>query len=413
MAYAFTLAATKYLERTSGIIDYNANYTFAFWIIFNQLTTFDSMVGISDGSSNNRDLLLLDTTAGTTLATRVNVGGAQTTQAGSTTLSTGVWYYVALVRDAQNALKVYLNGNLEGTNTRSTSGRAASSQMRFGVDQGAGNPINASLAHMKAWSTAMTVAQLTNERMLIRPVWSASIYGWWPILLTNRGVDFSGQAHDWTENGTIGDVANPNITWGGFPITFSDPGEILGTASITEAGDTLSSAGVVDVIGAASITEAGDTISSTGTVAVVGDAAITEASDTLSSAGVVDVVGTASITEAGDSVASTGTVAIAGSASITESADSVSSAGVVAIVGSASITEANDSTLAAGVLSGGGGPAVYVEPRYIIVAEARNTIIEADPRVTTVELDERNTVIEADPRNTIIVADPRETMITG
>jgi hypothetical protein len=244
MAYAFTLATTKYLERTTNLLDYNSNYTAACWIIFNQLTTFDTLFCFSDGTANNRDILILDTTVGTTLATRVNVGGAQTTQAGSTTLSTGVWYYVALVRDAQNSLKVYINGSLDSTNTRSTTGRAAISNMRVGVEQTTNNAINASMAHMLMASTNWSAAQLINQSRLIRPIWASSLYGWWPILIdTNRNKDLSGAGHDWTENGTIGDVANPGITWGGMPLWFSQDTSVPVTTTVSggiRAYDALS-----------------------------------------------------------------------------------------------------------------------------------------------------------------------------
>lgn len=215
MAFAFTLATTKFLQRSTDILDYNGNYTWMAWILFNQLTTFDTMYCVNDASANNRDMLLLNNTTGNNLTSRVAVAAAQTTQAGSTTLSTGVWYHVTMLRDAQNSLKVYLNGSLEGTNTRSTTGRAAASNMLVGIEQAAGNALNASIAHMKIWSRALTVGEIINESKIMSPHVGTSIYGWWPTLInTARNKDFSGFTRDWTENGVIGDVANPPVAWG-------------------------------------------------------------------------------------------------------------------------------------------------------------------------------------------------------
>lgn len=82
--------------------------------------------------------------------------------------------------------------------------------------------------------------------------------------------------------------------------------------------------------GAASITEAGDTVVSAGTQTINGAAAITEAGDTVTAAGMVGLInGAASITEAGDSVTATGTSTINGTVSITEAGDSLSAAGTV------------------------------------------------------------------------------------
>jgi len=215
MAYAFTLDASKYLERTSDLPDYNGNYTIACWIKFNQLTTFDSMFVLTDGTANNRDMLLLNNTTGNNLTSRVTVAAALTTQAGSTTLSTATWYHVAMVRDAAASLKAYLNGNLEGTNTRSVSGRAAISNMRIALEQGGGNAIDASFAHLKMWTRALTAQELLSESKNILVNNLTSVYGWWPTLINaQRNKDYSGKGRNWTEVGTIGDVANPPVGWG-------------------------------------------------------------------------------------------------------------------------------------------------------------------------------------------------------
>jgi hypothetical protein len=103
------------------------------------------------------------------------------------------------------------------------------------------------------------------------------------------------------------------------------------------------------IAGTASITEASDTVSSTGAVALSATAAITEADDTVSSAAALAVQATASITEASDTVASTGALAIAGALSVTEDDDTLTafSGGRVA---TASITEDDDTLLSDALL---------------------------------------------------------------
>jgi len=90
-----------------------------------------------------------------------------------------------------------------------------------------------------------------------------------------------------------------------------DVDSVTGSAAITEASDTIVSAGSLGTIitGSAAITEASDTISSAGRVFIAGAAAITEAADTVSSTGGgAIIIGTAAITEAPDTISSAGTV---------------------------------------------------------------------------------------------------------
>lgn len=126
---------------------------------------------------------------------------------------------------------------------------------------------------------------------------------------------------------------------------------ITGTASITEANDTLSSTAALAITGTASTTEANDTLSSTAALAIKGAASITEANDTLSATAALAIKGAESTTEADDTLSSAGVLAIKGQAAITEANDSLSSTGTLAINGTASIIEANDALTATGTLA--------------------------------------------------------------
>lgn len=142
---------------------------------------------------------------------------------------------------------------------------------------------------------------------------------------------------------------------GAFLIALEEDGGsgISGTASITEAADSVASTGTLAIKGSAGITEAADTLSSSGKVALTGSASITEAADTVSSAGKVSITGAASITEAADTATATGTLAISGQASITEGADTLSATGESTVTGSgsASITEDADTVSASATLA--------------------------------------------------------------
>lgn len=127
-----------------------------------------------------------------------------------------------------------------------------------------------------------------------------------------------------------------------------------GTASITEAGDTVSATSALAIAAAAAVSEANDTIAATGAVAINATASITEANDSLSAASAVALNAVALVTEASDSVTSSATVAINAAASITEQADSLVSTATIAtveILGTASITEEVDTLTASAELA--------------------------------------------------------------
>lgn len=119
---------------------------------------------------------------------------------------------------------------------------------------------------------------------------------------------------------------------------------ISGSASITEANDTVASASVLALKAAANLTESGDTSSASGAVRITALASITEAGDTLTAAGatVSPITGAATLTEAGDTLVSAARVSLRAGASISETGDSLSAASALRIVAQASITEDSD-----------------------------------------------------------------------
>ena len=124
---------------------------------------------------------------------------------------------------------------------------------------------------------------------------------------------------------------------------------IVGSASLTQAAQSVAAAGVVAIVGVASIAQAAQSVAASGAVAIVGAAGIAQDGQTVSAAGNVGnvpILGSAAITQDGQTVAAVGVVAIAGAAGITQDGQTVSAAGAVAIVGGASMTQ-DGQTLAA------------------------------------------------------------------
>ena len=121
-----------------------------------------------------------------------------------------------------------------------------------------------------------------------------------------------------------------------------------GTASITEAADTVSATGRLTTNGTLSKTEAADTVSATGRRTTNGVLAKTEAADTLAATAQRTTHAVASITEAADTATFTGKRTTHGTASITEAADTLVAGIYPNRTGSFAATEQRDTLVAEG-----------------------------------------------------------------
>jgi hypothetical protein len=153
---------------------------------------------------------------GTLLGIRARSGGSGGAVTG-TDISTATWYHLAMVRESATALKLYLNGVLDATATQDITGRSAVTRMEIGAESSSdSNPFNGRIAAIKAWSTALTLAEVVNEIPTILPRKFSNLYGWWPCFpgATERLRDYSGNGRSWTESGTLSDEDPPRISWG-------------------------------------------------------------------------------------------------------------------------------------------------------------------------------------------------------
>lgn len=218
MAIRFDASADRIL-RTSDLINYNSAYTWMAWVyLVSDLNDYGSIFGLNTNDNtgqDNEDWLGLDLD-GTTLQVYVNNGGTHTSVNG-TSLSTGTWYNITLVRESTSSIKAYLNGVLDITNTTSVTGRTAATRMESGAIYSTNEVrLNGRVAAIKAWSKALTQAQIQNEMYSVLPHDFNSVYGFYPTFpgATERLADYSGNGRNWTAGGTLTDEDSPPIVWG-------------------------------------------------------------------------------------------------------------------------------------------------------------------------------------------------------
>jgi hypothetical protein len=222
--------ATDGFQLSSSLLDYNSAYTIAGWVLMSvQSGSAEVPICLAlDGS--NRDQIRTNS-AGTRWGVQANNAGAGANVTGASTLSTGTWYHVALVRESTSSLLLYVDGVQETSNTQSVTGRSAQTRTDLGSDRGGSNWDGRFYA-FKAWSAALTAIEVQHEMRTIRPRRLGSLYAYWPILpgATTRARDYSGNGRNWTENGTLTDEAEPPIMWGSKPRKFGYTPVVLSLA---------------------------------------------------------------------------------------------------------------------------------------------------------------------------------------
>ena len=335
-----------------------------------------TIIGLWETSLNNGFRLQIESSASTMKARcGTKAGGTASNATTTTSISDQNWHSVVGEITAANARQVWLDNGGNGSSSTSLTPGTLTKTSIGAFDSGGtlGGNVAHELADVAVWSGTLTAderAALSSgvSPLLIRPD-ILEIY----LPLMRGGDDYMGAAFTVT-NATVADhprvymparpqvfktaavssiTGTASITEAGDTVSAASALAIAGAASISEAGDTVSAASALAIAGAASISEAGDTASSTSTLALAAALASTEAADTSSATGALAIVGTAAITEAGDTVSASGVgvVSISGTASITEASDTASSAGTLALAAVASITEAGDTVSGVGALA--------------------------------------------------------------
>lgn len=199
------------IRRTTNLIDYNAAYWVDFWyyIVANNGAPAQAIVTLSASGSAYDELYM-----NSSLQLQFEVGAAGTTTVAGSTLSTGTWYRISVVRTTDANIFVYLNGVLDITNTRSVAGRIAVVNFDFGSNAFS-EWSDARYSAISVWATSGTAAEVAN-RITILPKKFDSINGWYPTFpgATERLADYSGNGRNWTEAGTLTDEDPPPVSWG-------------------------------------------------------------------------------------------------------------------------------------------------------------------------------------------------------
>jgi len=145
----FTTGTTSLMQDYSGL-------TMAAWVNTDVLNNYRRFISKTNSSNYNQFLRM---TNGNKFELAVTAA-AERGVTGSTTISTGVWYYVAGTYDGSVG-RLYVNGSLEGT-TSSTSGntRNESNAVEIGREGSGGEYWDGKVDEIGIWSRALSGSEI-------------------------------------------------------------------------------------------------------------------------------------------------------------------------------------------------------------------------------------------------------------
>lgn len=213
-----------YAYRSSSGFNHNAAYTALAWFkIDTNPAQYQHFLNISGSYSYDGNTDFIGTDEVTPILFRYGcAGGSSDSFLTSGVLTVGVWYWCALVRESSTSLKVYrgtdaTDGALIATLTNNVGSRASATIMSAGGYNSAN--INGPIALPRFWSgSAFTLAQLHTEVASYSPavttnLWTAPAFS--GANFTEAMADLSGNARDWTRNGTDSTIVADPISPGG------------------------------------------------------------------------------------------------------------------------------------------------------------------------------------------------------
>lgn len=211
---------TDRLYRSANLPDYNSPHSACVWLYGTALapnnTDYTRLLNIEAATDGGFDLIGVVNSSGT-LNLQLDVwnatSGGYTPVTGSV-ITNNTWYHLAMVRESNASLKLYLNGALDATNTQSVSTRAVAAVVEFlrqgtAFDTGEGRVFG-----YKEWATSLTAAEILNEMRHIRPCRFPNLNAWHPLTGSASDVgDLSGLARVFNTAGTPTLADNPPVSW--------------------------------------------------------------------------------------------------------------------------------------------------------------------------------------------------------
>lgn len=217
MAFRSANAAAYQLERTSDLLDNGADFTVMVWARRSggDYSYFERIVGLEPSSDPSETYYFCSLGwAGTTpyLRVRPPSGAGDTGYVDGSSVTAGTWTHFTFVRSGDD---FYMYQNGVQTATANAPWDISTLRMIIGHQADTSGADRSEFQDYKAWSAALTVAEIQRERLIRTPVRRANLFCWQPVHGNSSTylLDYSGHGRDFSTSQSITMVSGPAVPW--------------------------------------------------------------------------------------------------------------------------------------------------------------------------------------------------------
>jgi hypothetical protein len=224
--------AVAYLDISSTAFDYNSAYTICGWVNDETVYGNHGYVVLGHGWQDCDEIY-----RATTIKLLASISASYVQESPTALQIPGdSWHHVAMVRVDASSLHAYVDGVLAATVVKDITGRTSGAgHLEMGRLSRNNSQINTvGFAGWKAWTRALTAAEIIRESKTVLPNSVESLWAVWPFI--DDALDIGGKGNDFSEpGGPLTVIAGPEIAYAPQqPIIVEDE------ATTTTTGSTIS-----------------------------------------------------------------------------------------------------------------------------------------------------------------------------
>jgi len=222
------------LKRTASLPT-STSFTMSGWVMIRNYPTagnYANLIGLDNGGASG---FMFVQVQGSTWIMSTDVG--ETSFASSPSANT--WVYIAMVNSGTTGTSCVgywaLRGDTAFT-SKSTTGKSFAASNMWWSNDFANEPLDSIWSDLKVWDAVLTEAELFNEMHSAQPQKLANLHLWAPCWGTGDANDYSGNAKNLTQTGTLTTEAAAPV--GDQPLTFTFP-HATATGSAPSSAPTI------------------------------------------------------------------------------------------------------------------------------------------------------------------------------
>lgn len=217
--YSAQFNGSSYLTSSNAAVPSTGTFTVEFWM-YTSLSTLQILFGQYTSADANRWMINIDNSTGYKLSVS---HGVAATLFGATVVPLNQWNHVAVVRDASNNLKIYLNGILDATAASYTYTMGQTASRISGFNNTGTYNFTGYISNLRVTNTAVYTAAFTPPTSPLTPISGTTLLTCNALTLT----DASSGAYAITNNGPV--VASATT----YPTSFPQSAVYVPTTALT------------------------------------------------------------------------------------------------------------------------------------------------------------------------------------